>query len=455
MNQAKRRINVIKKTVKNAFTFGKKVDVTRYAVYTKKIVDGEHEKIIWTNAFVAALKDNEHVYIPEGLYYIDETVVIPSNRKITAHKKAEIRLLGGVNVVMFRNEDVIDGSGRIISKDEPKSENISISGGLWSTEFKKRAVYGTNGVIDECDSMHGVYTTMLFSGVKNLSLKNMSFKNTAAFAVQIGRAENAIIENIAFDNCFADGVHINGDVKNIAVSNITGNTEDDLIALNAYDWDNSTINNGSMQNVTVYNVTAKGGSYHAMRLQSGITSDALGNIDCFMKDIYLSRIVGVDGYKMYLQTPPYSDIPDGTKVGKMDDIVIENLKIVKNRSTDGTYNYRNGDPITGHFGVFELGSNINNLTLKNIDVKLNVKDYPETAHFITVGPKSCFLKDEKIEIFDPYVTCKIQNIYYRNIKINGKKVDNLRDYVKEISFSNLYETKNAFGNGTVNNITEI
>lgn len=250
-------------------------------------------------------------------------------------------------------------------------------------------------------------------------------------------------------------MHINGDVKNIAISKVKGNTEDDLVALNAYDWDNSTINNGAMENITVYDVTAKGGTYHALRMQAGVTSDTLGNIDCYMQDIYLSRINGVDGYKMYLQTSPYTDIPDGTKVGFMNDIVFENLKIVKNSPTDATFNYKNGDPIMGNFGVFELGSNVKKVTYKHIDVRLNVKDYPTTAHFITAGPKSCYLKDEKIELFDPYVTCKIENICYHDIKINGKKVENLRDYIKEITFDNLYPTKVPFGSGTVDNITKV
>lgn len=46
-------------------------------------------------------------------------------------------------------------------------------------------------------------------------------------------------------------------------------------------------------------------------------------------------------------------------------------------------------------------------------------------------------------------------ICYHDIKINGKKVENLRDYIKEITFDNLYPTKVPFGSGTVDNITKV
>lgn len=87
---------------------------------------------------------------------------------------------------------------------------------------------------------------------------------------------------------------------------------------------------------------------------------------------------------MYLQTPAYSDKPDGTKVGCLENITFSNIKVNQNGSGDRQENYLNGDEETGHFGSFEIGSNVTNLVLKNIDAKINYTDY-KTAHFITVG----------------------------------------------------------------------
>ena len=102
-------------------------------------------------------------------------------------------------------------------------------------------------------------------------------------------------------------MHINGEVKNGYVYNIHGEVGDDLVALNAYDWDNSTINNGAIENVTVEKVYAPIHSecYKAFRIQPGVLPIINGEIDCYIKDVCIKNIKGVSVFKMYLQTPPY------------------------------------------------------------------------------------------------------------------------------------------------------
>ena len=295
----------------------------------------------------------------------------------------------------------------------------------------------------------------LFSGVQNLWLKNIRFKRAATFAVQLGRVKNFLVENITCDECFADGIHINGQVYNGMVTNITGTTEDDLVALNTYDWANSTINNGPIENVTVSKIYNTGGHCHCIRIQLGVTADDKGAIDCYIKNVIISNLIGIQTFKLYLQTPPYIDYPDGTRGGKIENITFENIELVKNRVSDNTSNYHNKDLVTGHFGVFEIGNNIDKLTLKNIKANLPLKDFPDTAHFITVGPKSCYVPNENKEIFDPYVTCVCEEIAYENIFVDGKIVEDLRNIIKEVTFDNLYNAKLPFGNGKVKTITKL
>ena len=143
---------------------------------------------------------------------------------------------------------------------------------MWGEENTERLGYGASGCYDENDSFKGVSTCFLFSGVNNLTLKNIVFRNTAGFACQIGRINGFLIENIAFENCFADGLHVNGGVRNGVIKNLSGYTEDDLIALNAYDWDNSTINFGCIENIVVDGVkSVNGASAHkSFRIQPGV-----------------------------------------------------------------------------------------------------------------------------------------------------------------------------------------
>lgn len=428
------------------------INIRNFTNYVEKKFD----KDIWTEAFRKALHESHYVYIPKGKYYIDGCIVLSSKSKIKAHKKAEICLTKETKTVMIRNADVIDGSKQLISDEQPITCDIHIEGGVWSTEYDKRAEYGKICIFDEKDSMHGVHALMLFSGVKNLHLKNLVFKNTPAFSVQLGRIDNFIIEKIKFIDCYADGIHVNGGTKNGVIRNICGQAGDDLVALNAYDWPTSTINQGPIENVVIYNVNSQGKSFNLMRIQPGKTSVKNGNIDCYIKNIIIDNIKGVETYKMYFQTPEYVGEPEGSFVGDIENVLIKNLKIFKTRPSDGTPNYVNADPITGHFGVFELGSNINGLTLQNIKVKFKCENkYKNLEHFIVVGPKSCYFEKENLEVFDPYVISQVKNLRYKNIKINGKKVENIMEHVKEIKFEKLYDSEYASGYGEIENTIKL
>ncbi len=455
MDFAQKKYDDIKKNLGQALLFGRSKNILDYERLVKEIdIEGEKKKV-WTEAFRAAIRDNEHIYIPSGKYYLDDTVVLPSNRKISADKNAVVLLFEGTKVVMFRNEHVMDGTSSLITLDAPYESNIEIDGGVWGTEYTSRAEYGQMGAYDEKDSMHGVHALMLFSGVKNLWVKNVTYQNAATFALQIGRTENFLIENMECIDCFADGVHLNGAIKNGVVFNVGGHTEDDLVALNAYDWDNSTINNGPMVDITVSRVYSTGGHCHCMRIQAGITSEKQGNIDCFIKDTYISYITGVQTFKLYLQTPPYIGKPEGAKVGRIENIIFENIQIDKIKPSDSGDNYYGKDLITGNFGIFEINSNIDKITLKNIDFKLPLEEYPDTAHFITVGPKSRYLAERNLEIFDPYASSEVKELVYEHITIQGKTVDDIENYIKEIEFNNLYPSPYSSGTGKFNKTTKI
>ena len=217
--------------------------------YTHLVRESDCGKV-WTEALRVALLENEIVEIPTGRepYYIDDTVVIPSNRRIEAWR-AVLCLTPECRVLMFRNEHVKDGAKAPIDSSN-RDCNISISGGCFAESRTERAGYGKSGRYSENEEFFGVSTCMLFNNIENLTLENVTFQNTAGFAVQVGDIRNAIFENIWFRDCFADGLHINGGSENIAARHIYGEVGDDLIALNAYDWQNSSVNFGAPQKIT-------------------------------------------------------------------------------------------------------------------------------------------------------------------------------------------------------------
>ena len=412
-------------------------NIRKYKSLIKILANG---KAVWTKAFQTAIDENDFVYIPKGKYYLDDSIIISSNKRIKASKQAEIVLLSSCKKVMLRNKSVLNGSYCAVDLTEAHEENISIEGGIWSESQTTRLGYGKTGAFDEEDSFHGVTCTMLFSGVKNLRLKNMTFTHSAGFSVQIGRCENIAIQNIRFKNCYADGVHVNGFVKNGLIKNIAGEVGDDLVALNAYDWDNSTINNGPMENLRIENIRAAAtGEYKSFRIQAGVVPTESGDIDCYIRDLYIKKVKGVSVFKMYLQTPSYKEEPDGTKVGRLENITIDGVELDLPAPVDQMKNYTECDPLTGNFGAFELGSNISKLTIYNVKAKINKERYP-TLHLITAGPKSSYLPEWGIELFDPYVVSETEEITYKNIRVNGKKITDLRTEIKEVSFPDtIYE----------------
>lgn len=406
----------------------------------------------WSEAFSFALKNYDKIIIPAGKYYTDKSFVVPSNREIIADKNAEIILIKGVKSLLLRNENVIDGSDRPIPRTAVKDENISITGGIWGEENDERLGYGESGCFDENNSMVGVSTCFLLSNVKNLILKNLTFRHTAGFAIQMGNISDFKVEDICFDSCFADGLHINGGTENGTVKNLYGYTEDDLIALNAYDWDNSSINFGKIENLFIDGVKCEtGGNVHkSIRIQPGIYPYKNGEKeDCFIKNLTIKNVSGAACFKMYLQTPAYTTLPEkNVGVGRMENVRFENVSADTSEPVDKQPNYLSGNTVTGNFATFEIGSNVKNLVFYNVRTILNKAKYPN-SYFMIVGPKTQYIEEKKLEIFDPYVCCTAEGIRFENVYINGDKKDDLNGYIKEISLGNLYPSPLGFGSGTI------
>ena len=413
---------------------------------------------IWTEAFCRALSEYAEIYISAGKYYIDRSLTVPSDTRIVADEHAEIILIKGTKTLLLRNENVIDGSESKIPADAPCDENISICGGVWGEENEERLGYGVSGCFDESDSYHGVSTCFLFSGVRGLTLKNLVFRSVAGFACQIGRVSDFKIENIRFENCFADGLHVNGGVKNGTVKNLSGHTEDDLIALNAYDWDNSSINFGAIENLTIDGVQSEGGAntHKSFRIQPGVYPYKNGEKeDCRIKNLTVKNVSGVTTFKMYLQTPAYINSPEKEiGVGRIENVTFENIVADTTSPVDKQANYLNGDLVAGNFATFEVGSNVKNMRFINVNVRLDKSAYPN-SYFMTVGPKSQYIAEKHLELFDPYVNCTVEQIEYRNICINDCLVRDLQPFIKEVEFNALYPSDLPFGKGKLVAMHEI
>ena len=331
---------------------------------------------VWTEALQTALNTHEIVIIPKAdkPYLIDASVTIPSNRHIIASDGAVIRIADSSRTLLLRNTLTKDGSRMPIVGD--RNKNITIEGGLWQEWCPHRMGYGGSGMYDNERSFFGVSTCMLFNTMDNLTLRNMTFECCGGFAVQLGDISRVIIENITFVNCFADGIHVNGNTYDIRISNVRGEVGDDLVALNMYDWQNSSVNFGPCENVICEDLElSKSSHYKAMRIEPGIYTYQDGSqVDCSLTNAIIRRVEGINTFKLYCQTPPYSvgKEPEAAEVGSGDNIFFEDIKIDLDAPIDPLDEYLNSHPIKGTFAGFELGLNVKKLYLKNIDLSYNI-----------------------------------------------------------------------------------
>ena len=438
MEQIKNKVYEMKLKLQSKFEKEPIVSLLDYSSLMYKVESNGKTKEVWSKALQKAIDENKRVYIPKGTYYIGESVILPSDRQIIADEEAYISLLKGVKVLLLRNKEVIDGSFCSVGMSAPHNENIWIEGGIWAEEMEVRGGFGETGRFDEEDSMHGVGCCLLLDGIENLVLYNMKFYRTAGFAIQMGRCENFLVEKILYKECFADGVHINGEVKTGLVKDISGYTEDDLVAINVWDWDMSTINNGPLEDLVIENIDASETEYgcKAMRIMTGILPTEKVDIDCYIKNLYVKNTRNVKPFKLYLQTTPYIDKPEGAKVGRIESVYFEDIYFDLNKPTDGLPNFANYDPITGHFGLFEIGCNADLISLKNIQGTID-KNIP-TAHLMVVGPRESFFEAFGKEVFDPYIQCEVKKIEYENIIINKEKIDDLNKEIFLTEYDSIY-----------------
>lgn len=431
---------------------GKFVSVTEYKNLTYTAKNGE---VVWSDALQQAIRENQFVYIPksERPYFIDKTIIVPSNRNIKADKDALIKQMENVKVLMLRNENTVNGT-HYMPDGSGRDCNISICGGRWEETRSCKGGYGKSGMYDENRSYYGVSASILFNNVENLSLRNMTFVRAGGFAIQLGAISNALIESMEFIQCYADGVHINGNTSNIIVRNIKGQVGDDLVALNMYDWQNSSVNFGPLNCALCENIMPyDDGAYKAMRIEPGIYHfDDGSEVDCSVNDLVVRKVKGIDTFKLYFQTPAHKlgTQPERGEVGSGKNIYFEDIQMDLKFPADRLEPYMNSDPIRGVFAAFEFGANINNVHLDNITVRMYQDKYP-ISFFACVGPKSV-VTDEGMEIFDPDLSSLVDGVYYSNIVINGEKINDITPYMKEISFDDINHDGKSSGKGRFRNI---
>ncbi len=469
--EIKRRIeaSLLQMREENLAAIERLTDAVSLDVYAHLTRESEHGTI-WTDALQTALRDHERVIIPpsDTVYFIDDTVVVPSHRHIEA-TGAILRLTPDCEVLMLRNAHTVDGTHAPISTDV-RDENISIHGGRWEESQTKRGGYGKSGRYTHFGEdgngggrlFYGVSTCLFFNNLSGLTLTDMTFAHTAGFAVQTGDLTNGVFENITFDACYADGLHLNGNSENLLIRQVRGEVGDDLVALNMYDWQNSSVDFGPTRNVLCDGLDLFPSSrYKALRIEPGIyTYDDGSTLDCGLFDAIIRHVTGIATFKMYFQTPCYriGTEPERGGVGSSDNLFFEHIHVDLTGPIDKLGEYVESHPVKGTFAAFELGSHIGYVSFEHIDFTYYPEKFPMSC-LVCVGPKSVRVGDT--EVFDPYLTSHVGTVVLSDIRVNGhvRQKTNAENeplewekLVREIAFDDINGDGHSTGCGTIQEV---
>lgn len=343
-----------------------------------------------------------------------------------------------MDTLLLRNRSVANGSHMPIL---PGNEdfNITVTGGIWEDTNENDILY--HGMYDSQNSMPGIDACFHFNNIKHLNVRNVKIIRAGGFGIQIGNIEGAVIEDVEFVATVADGVHMNGNTKNVIVRNISGNVADDIVAFNMYDWQRSWVCFGPIENVLCENITlAPEAKYKAIRILPGrYYYDDGSFVNGDLNNVIIRNVRGVNTFKFYFQTPAYKlgATREKGEPGGGDNIFIEDVEMGLFAPIDDLDEYMRRDPILGSFAGFEFGSHIGKVELRDISIRLDKEDFP-TAYLACIGPKSA--RVDGLEIFDPDFPSEIKELVLENVKVNGEPLthENANEYLHEIVFENLY-----------------
>ncbi|MDR0337892.1 MAG: hypothetical protein LBI18_12460 [Planctomycetaceae bacterium] len=217
-------------------------------------------------AAIQALLDTgvNTVYLPPPSkhYLISKPLRIHSNQTLRLDPNTTVRLADGACQYMLVNDDFENGN-----------KNIQVIGGIWDgNNTTQTCIYHDHAKrVEPFSPNKYIGCVMLFLNVNNLRIEKLTIKDSETFGIHLGKIQWFTVQDIIFD-CNGkrpnmDGVHIAGNCSQGRVTNIQGNTNDDMVALNANDSEIFEISKGPITDIQIDGIFCTNG-YTAVRLLS-------------------------------------------------------------------------------------------------------------------------------------------------------------------------------------------
>ena len=376
---------------------------------------------LWTAALQAALDANQKVYVPARPqpYYLGAPLVLKSGQTLLVAPTAEMRLKPGTNTCMVRNAHPVSGRFGPLPSDLQRDSDITIQGGIWTDLATADGESNGNGRggTDAQNPLPGSYGIIVLTNVERVVVRDLVVRQSRPFGVHLSNIRDFVVENLRFEEHRRDGVHVNGPATYGVIRGISGVTGDDMVALNAWDWQDSTMTYGTISHVIVENVTGRALSPTAsgpipdgsaeIRLLPGHRNFASGlKLACDIEDIVLRRVRAIRDFKMYdqpnLEMGRDRDFSD--PIGDMRRLYVRDVVTVPT-----------GD------AVVQVHSNVDGLDIA--DVVLQAPSLRPGYALVSVGPQSMAFpinpndRSTWVEVFSPDKDCTVRNLRMARVSL--------------------------------------
>lgn len=385
--------------------------------------DGQLQSItvtaeVWREAFQKDLDADGHLHIParEKPYYLDGPIILKSGQKLIADPDAEIRLKPGTNTCLVRNERVATLNTEPVPAEQPLDQDITIEGGIWTTLAVSRAESNGNlrGSSSKEAPVFGTHGVILLQNVRGVSVKNVTIRQSRPFGVHLANAHGFTVENLTLEDHRRDGVHVNGPASDGVIRGVSGDSHDDNVALNAWEWKNYAPSYGPITRILIEKVTGTPEGVPAansIRLLPGVKRfDDGTTLDCPIHDITIRDITDIREFKLYdqpnLELGRDQDFSHG--IGTLRNLRFENL-------------------VFHHPGKIEVHADTDGLVVEGVDLR-----HPLAPgwHLLALGPKSMTYKGAPgtdparwTEIFSPDLDCTVRNVTISAVRDQGSSTD--------------------------------
>ncbi len=374
-----------------------------------------------SQALQQALEAHRAVSVPrlEFPMELDRPIVLDSGSALRVHPETIVRMKAGCCGCMARNRHVYDERGGA-RENVVYDHDILIEGGIWEEAERAPSV---NDPDEAMRAMSRIISgTVFFDRAERVTVRHMTLRRGDQYGVLLAACRDFHVDDLFFDDYRKDGVHVNGPSENGVIEHMRGHCGDDFVALNAWDWDSSSVSFGGVKNIVVRHIACEGDE---MRLLPGRKTYRSGmKTLCPVENCVFEDISGVYNFKMYQQPNchnadrpaaerDYSDIP-----GLMKNIAFKRVHIAARAG---------GLAEVSLDGVFEIGADCRSVLFEDVELDVTASALKGAGMaLVSVGPKSStwtrgYSDPAKwCELFEPDLICTAEGMTFARVRMGDE-----------------------------------